>query len=103
MKPRYTIPFFAALCFCVFPLRAADLPDGPGKVLIDRECNTCHDAADHITGLRKSKDEWIDIVSKMVERGAGFNSQEFDTVVAYLVKNFGKADSSADSSDGSKK
>jgi len=103
MNTRCIIPLLAALCFCALPLQAADLPDGPGKDLIQRECNACHDAADHISGVKKTRDEWIDTVSKMMERGAGFNSMEFDTVIAYLVKNFGKEDSSARASGGSKK
>jgi hypothetical protein len=90
MKLPYIIPILATVFFCAVPLRAADLPDGPGKALILRECNACHDAADHVSGLKRTRDEWIDTISKMMEQGAGFNGQEFDTVIAYLVKNFGK-------------
>jgi len=91
MKPRYRIPFLAALCFCVLPLRA-ELPDGEGKELIERECTACHDTG-HVSGLKRTKYDWIDVVSQMMDRGAALNSKEFDTVIAYLVQYFGKEDS----------
>jgi cytochrome c5 len=90
MKPRYSIPFFAALCFCALPLRA-QLPEGEGKEIIERECAACHDTG-HISGQKKTRDDWIDTVSKMMDRGASLNAKEFDTVIAYLVKYFGKED-----------
>jgi hypothetical protein len=90
MKTHYRLPFLAALCFCALPLWA-QLPDGDGKELIERECGSCHDTG-HVAGKR-TKGDWIDVVSMMMDRGASLNAKEFDTVIAYLVKNFGKEDS----------
>jgi hypothetical protein len=97
MKWLYSTLFFAALCSCALPMQAADLPDGDGKALLERECDSCHDTG-RISGQKKTKDAWIDTVSRMMTRGASLNDKEFDTVIAYLVKNFGKDDSKIGSS-----
>jgi hypothetical protein len=101
MKKRYGLPFIAAFVLCVMPLGAADLPDGPGKALIERECGSCHETS-HVQG-RRTRDEWIDTVSKMMERGASLNSTEFDTVIDYLAKNFAKEDKNIGTSAAAKK
>ena len=88
VKIRHGLLFPVALGLCMLPLRAADLPDGPGKALVERECGSCHETS-HVQGKR-TRGEWIDTVSAMMERGASLSSAEFDTVVDYLVKNYGK-------------
>ena len=66
-----------------------NLPDGPGKELLMNVCTVCHNLA-RVVEKRLSKDEWDDIVDKMAARGARASDEEFDTIVNYLVKNFGK-------------
>jgi len=90
--PRYsTGVFLLALGLCALPVRA-QMPEGEGKDLIQRECTACHDTG-RISNQKKTKDDWVDTVSRMVGRGASLNDKEFDTVIDYLVKNFGKEDS----------
>jgi hypothetical protein len=91
MKTRYSIPVLAALCFCAVPLSAADLVDGAGKAIIEQKCTACHDTG-RISGQTKTKDAWIDTVSRMTDKGASLTSDEFDTVISYLVANYGKDD-----------
>ncbi len=67
--------------------RAADLPDGPGKVTVQRVCGNCH-AAQIVMGRKASKEGWERIVSDMVEKGATATDAEFDEVLVYLTKNF---------------
>src|SRR5271170_680460 len=67
--------------------RAADLPDGPGKVTVQRVCGTCH-AAQIVMSRKASKEGWERIVADMVEKGATATDAEFDEVLVYLVKNF---------------
>ena len=43
-----------------------------------------------IVEKKLSKEEWDDIVDKMAARGARASDEEIDTIVNYLVKNFGK-------------
>jgi len=68
---------------------AQDLPDGPGKELLMNVCTQCH-TINRIVEKKITKDEWNDIVDRMASKGARATDQEFDTIVNYLVKNFGK-------------
>ena len=68
------------------------MPEGAGKDLIQRECTACHDTG-RISGQKKTKDDWIDTVSRMQGKGATLNDKEFDTVIAYLAQYYGKPDS----------
>jgi cytochrome c2 len=70
-------------------MSAQDLPDGPGKELLMNVCTQCH-TLNRIVEKKITKDEWNDIVDRMASKGARATDQEFDTIVNYLAKNFGK-------------
>jgi len=70
-------------------VQAQDLPDGAGKDLVEKVCTVCHDAA-RIISKKWTKEEWNDTVDKMAMRGAKASDEEFETIVTYLTKNFGK-------------
>jgi len=70
-------------------IRAQDLPDAPGKDLVMSVCAVCHDLT-RITSKKKTKDEWNDTVDKMAARGAKASDEEFDTIVNYLTRYFGR-------------
>jgi competence protein ComEA len=72
-------------------LRAADLPDGPGREIVLAACTTCH-RADQIALYRRSKEEWQNIVARMIDRGAQVGKDQVEPLVAYLAKNLAKAD-----------
>jgi competence protein ComEA len=76
-----------ALVLCGACSAAADLPDGPGKVTVQRVCGNCH-AAQIVMGRKASKEGWERIVADMVEKGATATDAEFDEVMVYLVRNF---------------
>ncbi|HYA17774.1 MAG TPA: c-type cytochrome [Bryobacteraceae bacterium] len=82
MKPVVLALFAAALS------PAADLPDGPGKELVQKQCASCHGLY-KVTDERKTEEEWAVEVDKMVATGATLSDAEFDIVVKYLAKNFG--------------
>ena len=71
------------------PPSGAQQTDDPDASLFVQMCVKCHDAA-RITALRRSKVEWEEVINKMIERGATGTEKEFETVYAYLVRNFGK-------------
>ena len=80
----------AAIVFLLAaPVQAENLPEGAGKETVMKVCTVCHDTV-RITSTRKTKEEWSDTVDKMAQRGAQASDEEFDTIVAYLAKNFGK-------------
>ena len=70
-------------------VQAQDLPDGVGKELVMTVCTQCHDL-ERVVSKRKTKQEWNDLVDMMAARGAKATDEEFDTIVNYLTKYFGK-------------
>jgi competence protein ComEA len=67
----------------------AALPDGRGKVEFQRVCAGCHSAADAVTGPRRSREGWQQVVDDMVVRGAEGSDQDLKLVVEYLTEQFG--------------
>ena len=70
-------------------VQAQDLPDGDGKDLVMNVCTVCHDAT-RIISRKQTKEEWNATVDKMAVRGARASDEEFETIVNYLTKHFGK-------------
>jgi competence protein ComEA len=66
-----------------------DLPDGPGKAEVLKICTQCHDL-DTVTADNRTRDGWTKMVAKMGDRGAEGTGEEFEAVIKYLTKNFGK-------------
>src|SRR5215475_1912311 len=78
------------LVAAVFSLTCAqELPEAPAKSLVKKICADCH-GLENVTGVRRTKDRWEATVDEMVTRDAKGTDEEFDTVVAYLAKFFGK-------------
>jgi cytochrome c5 len=70
-------------------VQAQDLPDGAGKDLVMNVCTVCHELT-RITSKTRTRAEWSDTVDKMAMRGAKASDEEFETIVTYLTKYFGK-------------
>jgi cytochrome c5 len=92
---------FAALCLvAATPLHAqiaTTLPQGEGRDLIAAACSQCH-ALNVIMAGRDGPVGWKRHVYNMVLRGAQLTPREADTVVQYLVTNFGPVAPAAASS-----
>jgi hypothetical protein len=72
------------------PVRAADdIPEGTGKEIVIKVCTACHGIIE-FTSQKHTKPEWDEVVDNMAQRGARASDDEFDMIVAYLAKNFGK-------------
>ena len=77
------------------PLKAGapgdELPDGPGKKVLQRACVTCHDL-DEVTKFKGyyTRAQWKDIVVTMKEYGAAVDDAEIDTLAEYLWSVIGK-------------
>jgi cytochrome c5 len=82
----------AALCLvAATPLHAqiaTALPQGDGRDMIATACSQCH-ALNVIMAGRDGPVGWKRHVYNMVLRGAQLTPREADTVVQYLVTNFG--------------
>jgi competence ComEA-like helix-hairpin-helix protein len=61
----------------------------PAVGLYERTCGECHDSV-RIVSKRRTKDEWQDVINKMIEEGATASGKEFETIFGYLLRNYGK-------------
>jgi cytochrome c5 len=66
-----------------------ELPDGPGKDIVLKVCTPCHGTAE-FTAKKNTRMEWDEEIDKMAARGAKASDDEFDAIVTYLAKYFGK-------------
>src|SRR5262249_40947233 len=67
----------------------ATLPEGENKKVVEKLCLDCH-GAENFVGRRLDKEGWEKVIADMITKGAQGSDEDFDKVVAYLVKNFGK-------------
>jgi len=65
-----------------------ELPDGDGRKILEVSCTGCHDAQ-KATGLRLSRADWQNVISRMTGLGANLADNQIPTLVDYLSKNFG--------------
>jgi mono/diheme cytochrome c family protein len=77
--------------------KPVELPEGDGKAIATEYCQDCHRLT-NLTKAHKSLDDWKDTVQTMIDRGANVPADKVDTLVKYLAKNFGPADSPAPAS-----
>jgi competence protein ComEA len=92
----YPVSPFRPLAVCVFAaltaltgVARADLPDGPGKAATVRVCGKCH-SPERATTLHQTRAAWEETITKMVKLGAQGSDDEFDAILSYLSKNFGR-------------
>jgi len=64
-----------------------ELPDGPGKPIILRECVGCHQATAFST-YQHTPDEWTAIVTRMGARAKSATQPELEIVAKYLAASF---------------
>ncbi len=65
------------------------LPEGPGKAATERICGKCH-SPERAVSLHQTRFAWQETVLKMVKLGAQGSDEEFEAVIGYLSKNFGR-------------
>ncbi|MGA9981406.1 MAG: helix-hairpin-helix domain-containing protein [Candidatus Sulfotelmatobacter sp.] len=66
------------------------LPPGEGRAIVQQKCVSCH-VLKVVTGKKASRQQWSTIVDQMITRGADVSDDDIDTLLDYLVKNFGPA------------
>ena len=92
MKRLWLFFAFTALCLAagtpVHAQTATTLPQGDGRDLAAVACSQCHTLNVLMAG-RDGPVGWKKHVYNMVLRGAQLTPREADTVIAYLVTNFG--------------
>jgi cytochrome c5 len=78
-----------AIVFTVMVATAAaqELPQAPGRDVVQRRCVACHEA-DLLTQQRLSRTGWARSVDKMVRWGAVVEADERDPLLDYLAAYF---------------
>jgi hypothetical protein len=87
--PAAAMPSAPAMTAQAQPAKpVVELPEGDGKPIATEYCQDCHRLT-NLTKAHKSLDDWQDTVQTMMDRGARIPQDQVDTLVKYLVKNFG--------------
>ena len=68
--------------------QAQELPEGQGKALVQTACTQCH-GIDVIVRQRRSREDWTDVVSRMIGNGAELSDEDYSQVIQYLAINLG--------------
>jgi len=63
--------------------------DAKGAATFARVCSLCHDGA-RILSNRRSKSQWTEVIEKMMERGAQVSDDDFEVVMDYLLRHYGR-------------
>ena len=63
--------------------------DQQATAAYQRVCSTCHDAQ-RILSNRRTKDQWSEVIDKMIERGAQGTDDDFNEVMEYLISHYGR-------------
>lgn len=72
---------WAAVCL------AQQLPEGPGRVEVERICKGCHEMARSISP-RQDRDAWNHTMTKMAAFGMKSTDAEYKAALDYLAKTF---------------
>jgi cytochrome c5 len=68
-----------------------ELPEGPGKKILQASCTSCHDL-DEVTKFKGyyTRAQWRDVVQTMWDSGAPHKPGEADVLADYLAEHLGK-------------
>jgi competence protein ComEA len=70
-------------------------PEGPGQAVVKKACLSCHSANVIVAPPGRTEDQWEDVISKMIGRGAIVSDDDADLLIDYLSTNFGPNSKSA--------
>ena len=71
-------------------LARAELPPGKGQTDVVQVCGKCH-SPELAASQHQSHQQWEFTIYRMIGLGAQGSDEQFETIVDYLAKNFGKA------------
>lgn len=84
----------STLCMAAVAAAGAQTPsskltDAEGKAVFQRVCIKCHDLEGTIRS-RNTPERWGQIIDDMASKGAEATDEEFDQILDYLSRNYGK-------------
>ena len=78
----------ALLVSGVSPIRADDLPPGPNREVVDRVCQSCHDA-NYFVSTNRDRESWNSVIEEMIDYGARIDAQDRAKILDYLATTLG--------------
>ena len=72
-------------------LAQSDFPEGQAKEYVERICLQCHRPS-QLLQERRTEADWKRTVARMALKGVSVPADQYDAIVAYMAKNFGKRD-----------
>jgi cytochrome c5 len=68
---------------------AAELPAGPNREIVARECQACHDLDMVIAGAGATRDDWDGALEQMVGYGMNVSPEDRAKILDYLATSLG--------------
>jgi hypothetical protein len=65
-----------------------ELVDALGKDVVVAVCGECHEPAPKITKLRKTRAQWVEVITDMQNRGLMADDKDIEVVLNYLAVNY---------------
>ncbi|OFW05017.1 MAG: hypothetical protein A3I61_19090 [Acidobacteria bacterium RIFCSPLOWO2_02_FULL_68_18] len=66
--------------------QVTELPDAPGKALVEQVCATCH-GVDLLVPTTRTVTQWRDTIGAMKTAGAKASDEEWKTITGYIMGN----------------
>ncbi len=84
LKPLGFVLLFSITAAAQSPVQ---LPDGPGRDLVEAVCTACH-TLERVAAKHATKAQWQDKVLEMLQEDPDITQQERDRIVQYLATTF---------------
>jgi cytochrome c5 len=68
--------------------RADELPPGPNREVVARECQACHDA-NYFESTNRSRESWDGLIDEMISYGMRTTPEERAKILDYLATALG--------------
>jgi hypothetical protein len=68
--------------------RADELPPGPNREVVERECQACHDA-NYFVSTNRDRESWNNVIEEMIDNGARFDKEDRAKILDYLATALG--------------
>jgi competence protein ComEA len=94
----FAVLFFVGILAAALHTRASAHPQDPATDAFFKVCNDCHEG-DRISGTRRTRAAWEDIIVQMIDKGAVGSNQEFTLVLQYLLSKHGMVNMNAAEAD----
>ena len=86
---RWLLPLPPLLAAVAVQAQAPAFPPGEGQATVQTACAACHPPA-IIASKHYDADKWAEVVDQMIGKGAKVSDADYDVIVAYLAKTYGK-------------